>query len=264
MRRRGEAPAPSTSTPEAAKLFLREAAERAWIDHERVHDPPPWSVVETDAGPIEARQIRLPLPDALREGFPVAAVGGEEPDPPIPALFFDTETLGLGSQPIVLAGFAGVSTNGVWLEQVFARDYTREAALLSRSRSIIERAALLVSYNGRSYDLPMLRDRLVRHRLKALPSRPDVDLLHEARRRFKGTLPNCRLTTLEFRLMGRNRQGDIPGGEIPRLYHQCVRTGDATLLAPVFHHNALDLFCLIELVTHLPGVLSPGEAITAP
>jgi hypothetical protein len=172
-------------------------------------------------------------------------------------MFFDTETLGLGSQPIILMGMAGVGSEGVWLEQLYARDYSREGALLARAREALDAAELVVSYNGRSYDLPMIADRLVRHRLKPPASRPHVDLLHRARRQYKGVLPNCRLTTLEFRLMGRNRQGDVKGGDIPRLYHHGVRTNDTTWLAPVFHHNALDLYCLIELVTHLEAALTP-------
>jgi uncharacterized protein YprB with RNaseH-like and TPR domain len=226
----------------------------SWIEHPLVLDPPGWTEIETTHGIVERRRLRIPFPEELRVRFPASAIG-EPPD--VPALFFDTETLGLGSQPIILMGMAGVAGDGVWLEQLYARDYSREGALLARARERLEAAALLVSYNGRSYDVPMIRDRLVRHRLEIPGPRPHVDLLHRARRQYKGILPDCRLTTLEFRLMGRNRQGDVKGADIPRLYHHCVRTNDPTWLGPVFHHNALDLFCLIELVLHLDAGLSP-------
>ena len=80
--------------------------------------------------------------------------------------------------------------------------------------------------------------------------RPDLlhcDLLHHARQRWKKKLPNCRLQTLEQYVCGRRRSGDIAGRNIPRAYHDFVRTGDPWQIQSVLHHNALDLITLLQL-----------------
>lgn len=182
-----------------------------------------------------------------------------DPRSPRP-LFFDTESLGLGSQVIFLAGLAWMGEGEVLIEQILARDYSREAALLCLLAERWRTADRLVTYNGRSYDIPLARDRVTRHRLQPLSPLTDLDLLHRARRRWKSELPDCRLTTVEYYKLGRARQGDIPGSEIPRLYHRAVRTRDPRLLAPVFHHNALDLLTLIELLPRLdPEPTTPPD-----
>jgi len=75
-----------------------------------------------------------------------------------------------------------------------------------------------------------------------------LDLLHAARRRWRHEVPNCRLVTLEWHLCGRQRSGDIPGSEIPRVYHEFVRRGYSASMKQVFHHNVLDLVTLAELL----------------
>jgi len=75
-----------------------------------------------------------------------------------------------------------------------------------------------------------------------------LDLLHEARRRWKGQLPNCRLQTLESYLCRRVRSGDIPGGDIPEAYHRFVRDGDARRLRAICRHNLLDMLTMVQLV----------------
>jgi uncharacterized protein YprB with RNaseH-like and TPR domain len=73
------------------------------------------------------------------------------------------------------------------------------------------------------------------------------DLLHHARRRWGGKLPDCRLQTLERHILRRRRSNDIPGRDIPAVYHDFVRTSDAWLIRAVLHHNALDLVTLLQL-----------------
>ncbi|HEV2105833.1 MAG TPA: ribonuclease H-like domain-containing protein, partial [Candidatus Eisenbacteria bacterium] len=75
-----------------------------------------------------------------------------------------------------------------------------------------------------------------------------VDLLHLARRRWRDVLPDCRLQTLERRVCRRWRSGDVPGDEVPGLYHDFVRRGDAWRLVPVFHHNLLDVITMAEIL----------------
>ena len=75
-----------------------------------------------------------------------------------------------------------------------------------------------------------------------------LDLLHPARRRWRGDLPDCRLQTLESRICRRRRVGDVPGEEVPGLYHDFVRNGDAARLVPVFHHNLLDVTTMSDIL----------------
>jgi len=173
------------------------------------------------------------------------------------ALFIDTETTGLAGNMVFLLGAMRVSGGGIVLTQVLARDYREEPALLEVWREMAARAELLVSFNGKAFDVPVLRDRLGLHRLEAPPERLHVDLLHHARRRWRTVLPDCRLQTIESRLCGRRRVGDIPGEEIPAAYHHFVRTGDARDMLTVLHHNALDLLTLADIALALS---SGGEA----
>ena len=107
-----------------------------------------------------------------------------------------------------------------------------------------------LTFNGKSYDAPFLRNRALLHgvRLKLPPCH--VDLLHAARRCWGGELRDCRLQTLERHLCRQWRSGDVPSDEIPGLYHDFVRHGDPYRLLPVFHHNLLDLVAMAELLPH--------------
>ena len=163
----------------------------------------------------------------------------------------DTETTGFGSVTLFLVGLAWFDGNALAFEQVYAPNHSREPALLDRLFRHWHRASRLVTFNGRSYDLPLIRDRIIRHRLPPLPGVEDVDLLTYARRRWRNELPNCRLTTLESHVLGRTRRGDVKGSEIPRLYRESVRTGDPRVMARVIYHNALDLVTTMELLPEL-------------
>jgi uncharacterized protein YprB with RNaseH-like and TPR domain len=173
---------------------------------------------------------------------------------PHDALFIDTETTGLGGNMVFLLGAMRICRNDVVLTQVLARDYAEEPALLSAWAAMLSNVGALVSFNGKSFDLPILRERLGFHRLAAPPEPMHVDLLHHARRRWRDVLPDCRLQTLEWRVCGRRRAGDIPGAEIPEVYHRFVRTGDPADILSIIHHNALDLVTLADL----------AQALTAP
>jgi hypothetical protein len=169
------------------------------------------------------------------------------------ALFFDTETTGLGGNMVFMLGVMRVVGDDVRLSQVFARDYREERELLWVWTEMLEASGLLVSFNGKSFDMPVLRDRLGLHGVASPDEPPHLDLLHHARRRWRGVLPDCRLQTLEWKICGRRRSGDIPGEEIPAAYHHFVRTGDASDMLTVFHHNALDLITLADVALALAG-----------
>jgi uncharacterized protein YprB with RNaseH-like and TPR domain len=167
------------------------------------------------------------------------------------ALFIDTETTGLAGNMVFLLGAMRIVGDDAVLTQVLARDYREEPALLEAWRGMAARAEILVSFNGKAFDVPILRDRLGLHHLEAPPDVLHVDLLHHARRRWRTVLPDCRLQTIERQLCGRHRVGDIPGEEIPAAYHHFVRTGDARDMLTVLHHNALDLLTLAAIASAL-------------
>jgi len=167
------------------------------------------------------------------------------------ALFFDTETTGLGGNMVFMLGVMRVIGDDVRLNQIFARDYREERELLDVWVDMLARSGMLVSFNGKSFDMPMLRDRLGLHHIDRPPEPPHLDLLHPARRRWRKVLPDCRLQTLEWKICGRRRSGDIPGEEIPAVYHRFVRTGEARDILTVFHHNALDLITLADIALAL-------------
>jgi uncharacterized protein YprB with RNaseH-like and TPR domain len=173
------------------------------------------------------------------------------------AAFIDTETAGFHGRPLFLIGLAQFREEEVFLTQYFARDYAEEAGVLAELAELLPRLELLISFNGKAFDWPFVRDRMIYHRVACETRFAHLDLLHPSRRRWRARLPNCKLQTLERYLCGRWRRGDIPGEEIPQRYHDFVRAGDARLIAPVFHHNRLDVITMIEL---LIALVSPAPS----
>jgi hypothetical protein len=135
------------------------------------------------------------------------------------------------------------------IDQYLARNYAEEEAILQAFADRYAQAGILVTFNGKAFDMNLIRERAAFHGV-ALPRHepPHLDLLVEARRLWKGRLPNCRLQTLERHLCGRNRMGDIPGWAIPDAYHRFVQTGDARVLRDILHHNLLDLLTMAQLL----------------
>ncbi|MCK6537569.1 MAG: ribonuclease H-like domain-containing protein [Polyangiaceae bacterium] len=171
---------------------------------------------------------------------------------PTRALYLDTETTGLGGGAGVLAFLVGMAwfddDGGLVMEQLLLQRPGEEDALLELFRERVERASVLVSYNGKSFDLPLLRGRFVMNRRAPLPPRPHLDLLHVARRLHKRRLGACRLIGLEADVLGYVRVGDIEGGDVAARYAHYLRSGDEGALAAVVEHNALDVLSMAALV----------------
>lgn len=166
-------------------------------------------------------------------------------------LFLDLETCGLSSSPVFLAGTMFWNGEDFVIRQYFARHYGEERALLAALGEQARGFERLVTFNGKSYDAPFLLSRALTHRLAlTLPPR-HLDLLHASRRRWKGRLPDCRLTTIERHVTRRRRVGDVAGAEVPGLYHAFVKDGDPYPLVPVFHHNLLDVITMAEILDAL-------------
>jgi len=166
------------------------------------------------------------------------------------ALFLDTETTGLGSGVwAFLVGMAGFDAEGrLEVEQLLLQSPADERALVERVLERIEAAELIITYNGKTFDLPLLASRAVMCRLPRPAPRPHLDLLHVARRLHRGRLGACRLVTLESEVLGFVRGPDIEGGEIPARYAHFLRTGDEEALAAVVEHNAWDVATMAALV----------------
>jgi uncharacterized protein YprB with RNaseH-like and TPR domain len=172
-------------------------------------------------------------------------------------IFLDLETTGLGSSPLFLIGSMSLEETGLVVRQYLARDYAEERTVISLFSNEIAGRDLMVSFNGKSFDLPYLRVRAAATGMPRPHEPPHLDLLHAARRIWGKSLPDCRLQTLESRICGRFRSGDIPGCQIPEAYHSFVRTGNAARIVTILEHNMLDLITLADLMTHLSG--EPGE-----
>lgn len=168
------------------------------------------------------------------------------------ALFLDTETTGLGSGGGVwafLVGMAAFDDEGrLEVEQLLLQSPADETALVERVAERVKAADFVVSYNGKTFDFPLLASRAIMCRLPPLPVRPHLDLLHVARRLHRARLGACRLVTLESEVLGFVRGPDIEGGEIPARYAHFLRTGDEEALASVVEHNAWDVASMAALV----------------
>jgi uncharacterized protein len=167
------------------------------------------------------------------------------------ALFLDTETTGLGGAGVLpfLVGLAWFDERGrVFLEQLLLRRPCDERALITHVRAAVERAEVLVTYNGKSFDLPLLAGRCVMNHLPALPPRPHLDLLHVARRLHKRRLGQCRLISLESGVLGFERGPDVEGADVAARYAHFLRSGDEASLEAVVLHNAWDVLSMAALV----------------
>jgi len=170
--------------------------------------------------------------------------------------FLDTETTGLagGSGTCAfLIGVGAVTEHGFELRQFFMRDYDEEASQLHALSETLAGFDVLITYNGRTYDQPLLESRYILARQRPPFARLEhLDLLTGARRLWKLRFESCRLVELEHRILGHERQGDIPGELIPEVYFDYVRFRNAQRLKGVFDHNALDILTLACLTAIIP------------
>jgi hypothetical protein len=185
-------------------------------------------------------------------------------------VFLDTETTGLAGGTgtcAFLIGIGKVEGMKFVVRQFFLRDYPEEKALLEALAEALKACEGLVTFNGKTFDVPLLETRYALARMKTpLAGLVHFDALHPARRLWKLRLESCKLTDLENSILGISREGDVPGSEIPAIYFDYLRTGDARGLQPVFYHNALDVVSLAALTVELARALGEGgaEALGSP
>jgi uncharacterized protein YprB with RNaseH-like and TPR domain len=174
--------------------------------------------------------------------------------------FLDTETSGLAGGTGTYAFLVGVGRfegETFHLAQFFMRDPSEEAALLEGLMDFLAPCTALVTFNGKAFDAPLL---VTRYSLHSLPvpfkDFTHLDLLPLARRLWRDRLPSRALKYLEENVLAAPRTTDeVPGYEIPYLYFDYLRTGDATPLKGVFYHNAMDIVTLAALMNHVASIL---------
>ncbi len=207
----------------------------------------------------------------------LAALGGDPRLATLPMehlVLIDTETTGLAGGTgthvfLVGLGFFRVTSTGVTtfvVRQYFLRHLREERALLHALGTALGDFGALVSFNGKSFDWPLLTTRFILARL-AQGSRPGgwphLDLLHPARRVWKHRLQSCSLGTLEAEILGVTRTSDVPSALIPELYFRYLRDGDVRPFLPVLAHNETDIISLLTLLIHIGGLLDahyePGQ-----
>ena len=177
--------------------------------------------------------------------------------------FLDTETTGLagGSGTYAfLIGIGRITPQGFRVRQFFMREFGEEASQLSAVLEHLKQFEVMITYNGRTFDQPLLetRFRMVRQR-SPFSALEHLDLLHGARRLWKLRFESCRLVDLENQILGVERQGDLPGELIPYVYFEYLRTHEIFRLVPIFHHNAIDILTLACLTAIVPHAFKPPE-----
>jgi len=186
-------------------------------------------------------------------------------------LFLDTETTGLmGAGTIAFmvgAAYFDVDAAGnkaFIVRQYFLRDHADESAMLYLLSELLASRMGLITFNGRSFDLPLLDIRYLMNRLDGLAGdlleRPHIDLLPPSRRLWRRRLGSCSLSSLEQNLLGlRRSHEDVPGWAIPGLYMDYLRSGDARQLLRVFYHNRIDMLSMVTLAGRIINQFSqPG------
>ena len=282
-------PRPAEPSAAPAKPTLDELRARiaALVGHrEPVRPRPdpsagelPFFVEHTPVGPRYVRRVRA-APAARVGRAPLVAARTADPvtlgllalDPvvggcdPRKALYLDTETTGLAGGTGTVAFLVGLAffdeAHGTFvLEQMLLRRLGEEAPILELLHRRIAEASMVVTYNGKSFDVPLLRTRYVMNRLPQPTEPPHLDLLHVARRVHKHRLATCSLASIESHILGRERMGDVAGADIVEAYAHFLRTGDEGSLHGVVTHNEHDVWAMVALLGLYGepfGVLDPG------
>jgi uncharacterized protein YprB with RNaseH-like and TPR domain len=168
------------------------------------------------------------------------------------ALYLDAETTGLSGGTGTVAFLLGLAffddhEGAFVLEQVLVKDLGEEAPMLEHLARRLDDASMVVTFNGKTFDWPLLRTRAVMNRRPPLRELPHLDLLHVARRIHKARLASCNLRTIEEEVLGSVRIDDVGGADVAACYMHYLRTRDASALSGVVEHNALDVLSMIAL-----------------
>lgn len=170
-------------------------------------------------------------------------------------LFLDTETSGLAGGTgtfVFLLGLAQVADGDLVVRQFLATGFAGEPAMLDILRDHVVAANCVVTFNGKSFDVPLLKTRYALNRLAhPFEGKPHGDLLHAARRLLRSGWPDCRLRTTESRALGFERVDDLPGSEVPAAWQRWLTCADTEAVPRILDHNREDLLSLAAIVSLL-------------
>jgi len=166
-------------------------------------------------------------------------------------ILFDLETMGLFTRPIILFGVARVSGDSIFIEQYLLRDIREEPAALMNFLNRVREGKAFITFNGLTFDLPYVKERLAYYRISCDIEKPHFDMLHFSRRAWKKQVPDFRLNTLEKYLFGIERKEDIPGALVPDFYDTYLKTKNIGPLIPIIKHNKQDLITLANIFSKL-------------
>jgi uncharacterized protein YprB with RNaseH-like and TPR domain len=240
----------------------------------------PGRFVETEFGPAFVAEQEHPVDRAhgcasLRPGDPLEAIAAWAGQSDLDRTgvqrfaYIDAETTGLARAAGTYAFLVGVGRyegDTLQLAQFFLRDPAEEPAMLAALRDYLAPCEGLITFNGKTFDLPLLRARYVANRQAwGLADLPHLDLLSLARRLWRSRLPSRALSHLESDVLGVQREDqDTPGWLIPILYFDYLQDGDARPLAGVFYHNAVDLLSMAALLSHAAALLADPLRLDLP
>jgi uncharacterized protein len=259
-------PMPPPDTSADSRSFIEEWAEgqvvsNEWGEHFQMERLFPSHKPHGSADVGALLDLPHELLDTLSNGEIVCV-------PPERWAFLDTETTGLagGSGTYAfLIGVGRITREGFRVRQFFMREYAEERSVLGALNDHLDNFDVLITYNGCSYDQPLLetRYRMTRHK-PPFGRLNHLDLLFGARRIWKLRLENCRLVQLEHQILGVLREGDLAGELIPYVYFEYLRSKQATRLVPIFHHNAIDILSLACLTAIVPAAFrsTDSESLT--
>jgi uncharacterized protein YprB with RNaseH-like and TPR domain len=162
----------------------------------------------------------------------------------------DIETLGLSERPIILLGIAKPNRDHICTSQFLLRDIGDEPSALWALISQLEPNLSLITYNGRSFDIPYIKQRLAYYGLDASLGNPHFDVLHFTRRALRSKLTDCKLETVE-KYIGIKRNLNIPGALVPHFYDTYLKTKNPGPLVAIVEHNKQDLLTLGTLFSKL-------------
>ena len=160
----------------------------------------------------------------------------------------DIETKGLSNVPIILIGVAEIRGNKIVASQYFLRDYTEEPSIIDAYLSHLDEDSVHVTFNGKSFDVPFIKNRCAYNGIDANLDLPHLDLMYFAKNLWRDKLSNCQLQTIEQEIFGIQREGDVPGQYIPGYYDTYLSQNNIGPVVPIIEHNCQDIISLASFL----------------
>jgi len=170
-------------------------------------------------------------------------------------VFLDIENLGFPDMPIILIGIGVVENEQLVVKQFLVREPEEEIGVLLALLNELNEDSVIVSFNGRSFDIPVINERLNKKDIQFEIKNLHYDLLWFSRRAWKGKLANCKLQTIEKEILNLTRNNDIPSSMVPEFYYEYLKTKNIGLLIPIIQHNVTDIVSLYDLYRILKDIL---------